>query len=76
MEPFLKSCLERKGAMWLKSHYVLFFSFGPHCIIKDVFKMETEPNFMERRKRGRQTAEACCRFSCKCAVFILRVLAV
>lgn len=57
METFLKSCLERKGAIWLKFHYAFFSPFGPHCIIEDVLKMETEASFMERRRRSRQTAE-------------------
>lgn len=55
-ETFLKSCLERKGAIWLKFPYVSF-SFGPHCIIEDVLKTETEASFMERRRRSRQTVE-------------------
>lgn len=35
----------------------LCFFFGPHSIIEDVFKMETEPSFLEKRERSRQTTE-------------------
>ena len=42
MEVFLKSCLWRKTAMWLKFHYVFF---GLHWIMEDVFKTETDHCF-------------------------------